>query len=269
MTSPIIIDELKTRVKAGEIIPFVGSGVSANLGLPSWSGLISEMARSIDYDAELFLEAAEFPSLAEFYEIEMGGRSGLVRWMKDNWDAGTITTTASAIHASLVECGFRRLYTTNYDHFIERSFTERGFQCNAVIDASDFQKLRANTPVVIKFHGDIDRPSSMVVTETDYYQRMSLDNELDLLLRADAISGGLLFLGYSLSDRNLRYILHKQRVINGQFSPGHTGPKSYLFTHKLSHVEAKLLARWNVDVIVSDEMSPGPALTNFMQSLVT
>lgn len=258
------LEELKSRVTAKEITPFIGSGVSANLGLPAWAGLVSEMSKAIDYDGDLFLEAGEFPSLAEFYEIEMGERTSLAAWMKTNWDGASLTTAGSAIHSHLTGLGFQKFYTTNYDHLIERAFSDRGLDCHSVVDARDFWKLKTGAPVVIKFHGDLDMPDSMVLTETDYHRRMSLDNELDLMLRVDAISGGLLFLGYSLSDRNLRYILHKQRIVNFGLGTSAAQTRSYLFTHRRSLVETKLLARWNVEVILSEELEPKLALENFL-----
>lgn len=269
MSRKLQIAELKRQMSAGAIIPFIGSGMSANLGLPPWSGLIEMMASAIGFERKLFLASGEFPALAEFYEIEKHGRSELVAWMKDNWDSPATSTLSSAIYDSITNCRFERIYTTNYDHLIERAFGERAKDIETIIDVSDFQKLNETHPKVIKFHGDFDRPESMVLTESDYYHRMSLDSELDLLLRSDVLRCGLLFLGYSLSDRNLRYILYKQNLIRNRLGLSPSTVKSYLFTHRVNHVEKALMARWNVEVIVSEEMEPRVALDRFLKELST
>ena len=73
-------------------------------------------------------------------------------------------------------------------------------------------------PVVFKVHGAIDRQSgygerdSFVISEDHYIEylaRADLANLIPVTLRAKLMRGHFLFLGYSLSDWNLRVILHR------------------------------------------------------------
>jgi len=46
--------QLIEEYKKGRVILFVGAGVSANLGIPTWSKLIDKIAEDLDYDSEVF-----------------------------------------------------------------------------------------------------------------------------------------------------------------------------------------------------------------------
>lgn len=262
-----LVTEVKKRLANGELILFAGSGVSANIGLPSWSGLIDKMAADIGFDPELFQTLGEFPALAEYYEIEKSGRDELVRWMKAEWHKPGLTSLTSNVHELIVKCDFPVVYTTNYDHWLEFSFKERHKKVNSIVDAGDVPKLSAEGAKILKFHGDLDRPDTMVLTESDYADRMALESELDIQLRADLFRFGVVFVGYSLSDRNLRFILHKLNQILTRGGKKTMAPQSFLVTHRVNQVEMALLKRWGIEVIVSDELYASAALERFLSEI--
>lgn len=62
---------------------------------------------------------------------------------------------------------------------------------------------------ILKFHGDIHDSESVVATETDYYKRMrDIDDELDEVVYQHGLGRAFLFVGYSITDVNVRYVLH-------------------------------------------------------------
>ena len=62
------MDQLIKEYKKGKLILFVGAGVSANLGLPTWSELIGKLASDLDYDPDVFGTYGDFLALAEYYK---------------------------------------------------------------------------------------------------------------------------------------------------------------------------------------------------------
>ena len=63
------IEELKEAIRRKDVILFVGAGVSKNLGLPTFSELIDEVANLIGYDPEIFKTLSNYQSLVEFYYL--------------------------------------------------------------------------------------------------------------------------------------------------------------------------------------------------------
>src|SRR3954463_1180654 len=61
---------------------------------------------------------------------------------------------------------------------------------------------------IVKFHGDFDDDGSLVITETDYFNRLAFDSPLDVKFRSDALGKTVLFIGYSMTDLNIRLLLH-------------------------------------------------------------
>ena len=49
-----MIEKLKESIKNGEVILFVGAGVSKTINLPTWSELIDYIATQLDYNDSIF-----------------------------------------------------------------------------------------------------------------------------------------------------------------------------------------------------------------------
>ena len=268
MTTIDKVEEVRQGIAGQKLVLFAGAGVSMNLDLPSWSGLVDKMARDIGFDPALFRTMGDFDALAEFYEIVKGDRRDIVEWMKEEWHSSSISTKCSEIYDCIVRCNFPRIYTTNYDHWLEYSYCERGDRCSTIVNVDDFPKLTEPSTSVIKFHGDLSQPDTMVLTESDYAKRMSLESALDIQFRSDTLQRGILFLGYSLKDKNLRYILHKLKQLRDGCAVPFDYPTSYFFTNRVNHIEEKLLNQWGVEVIVPDELDESKALREFLRSIV-
>ena len=89
---------------------------------------------------------------------------------------------------------------------------------------SETSKKLGDTEIV-KFHGDFDDDESIVLTESQYFARLSLEHPLDIKLRGDTLDKGILFIGYNLADINMRYLLFKlQQIWNsyGELRGGRT-----------------------------------------------
>ena len=72
----------------------------------------------------------------------------------------------------------------------------------------------SNKPLVYHLHGEIDNPQSMVLTEDDYLSfivnlSVNIDKLFPAGIRTAIASSSMIFIGYSLSDWNLRIIFRK------------------------------------------------------------
>lgn len=84
----------------------------------------------------------------------------------------------------------------------------------------------------------------MVLTETDFLNRLSFDSPLDIKFRADALGRTILFIGYSMSDPNIRLLLHRIWQIWEESGHKDDRPRSFVFMPTQNPVQEALLARW-------------------------
>jgi len=253
-----INEELIEELKKKNVILFAGAGVSMNLGLPSWGALISEMAEELNYKSESFQRYGDFLELAEYYKLKKGSIGPLRSWMDVNFHNPSINIEKSNIHKLILDLDFPIIYTTNYDRWIEKAFEYYKKNFVKITNIFDLTRLRSDVTQIIKFHGDFDDDSSIVLTETSYFERLGLDGPLDMKLRADTLGRSILFIGYSLSDINIRYMLFKYENIR---------PKSYIFLLKPNPIKKEIFNRRGIETIVSDCEDTDMALEEFMTAL--
>ena len=205
-----MLDALVRAIRDRNVILFAGAGISAGLNVPTWREFISHVASELGYDQDISASPnINYLTLAEYYRIRMGAIGPLRSWMDKRWSVPDERLSTSKVHELIVALNFPIIYTTNYDRNLESAFRLRGQKFNRIVDVRDIAKVREGATQIVKLHGDFDDDRSIVLTETDYYDRLSFDSPLDVKLRADALGKSILFVGYSLSDINVRLLLHK------------------------------------------------------------
>jgi hypothetical protein len=263
-----MIDQLISSVSRGEVILFVGAGVSRNLGLPLWEDLINKIAEELDYDPEIYKTFGDNYSLAEYYRIKKGSIGSLRSWMDREWHNVNIDISASKIHQLIAEANFPIIYTTNYDRWIESTFDHYEKSYTKIYSVSDIKKIKDDHTQIIKFHGDFDDDKSIILDETSYFERLEFETPLDIKLRSDVLGKSVLFIGYSLQDINLRFLFHKLAKLWKTNHNTEGQPRSYIFSPRPNPVQEAILDQWGISMISSEIESPGKALEEFLEKFV-
>ncbi len=261
------MDQLRESYKQGNIILFIGAGVSMGLGIPSWNDLISKIAEELGYEPEIYSTFGDNLALAEYYRIKHGGLGKLRSWMDVSWHSGDIQIEKSKIHEIIANSSFPLIYTTNYDRWIENAFRAHGKPFHKIVNIGDFAKVDDGTVEIIKFHGDFEDDASIVLDETSYFKRLEFETPLDIKLRSDILGKTVLFIGYSLADINIRLLFYKLSKMWGNGSQGSVQPRSYIFSPKPNTVQEEILNQWGISMITSEIDNPGDALVDFMEIL--
>lgn len=256
--------QLLSSFEQGNVILFVGAGVSMNLGLPSWRALIDKIAEELDYDPEIYQTFGNNEALAEYYKLKKGSIGPLRSWMDRNWHADSIDISTSKIHEYIAKANFPIIYTTNYDRWIEKSLSHYKMPYTKIVSVSDLTTVDSNSTQVIKFHGDFDDDNSIVLGETSYFERLEFETPLDIKLRADVLGKSVLFIGYRLDDINLRFLFYKLAKLWKNSSNGNSRPKSYIFSPRPNPIQETILEQWGIDVISSETEDLGYALGEFL-----
>lgn len=261
------IMELGRAVQERRAILFVGAGVSISVGLPSWEMLIRQMAQELGLDAGLSLQRDRFQTLAEYYRLQHGSIGPLRSWMDRNWSVSRKKVEQSELHRLIVSLDFPIIYTTNYDRNLEVAFELHGRDYVKVANARDVARARQDVTQIIKYHGDFDEDASLVLTETDYLDRLSFDSPLDVKFRSDALGRTILFIGYSLSDMNIRLLLHRLWQTWNRSGYEKDRPPSFVFMATRNPVEEAVLERWGISALTGDVDDPEAALVAFLREL--
>lgn len=262
------LEHLARVVRDQRAILFAGAGVSMSVGLPSWRQLIGHMGEELGLDQSEFLSAdSSFHTLAEFYRLQKGSIGPLRSWMDRNWSVSEEKIRASRIHEIIVSLNFPIIYTTNYDATLETAFRVHGRHYVKIANTRDIANANNNATQIVKFHGDFDDDQSLVIAETDYFDRLNFSSPLDIKFWADALGRTILFIGYSMSDLNIRLLLHKLSQTWRRSGYEKDRPKPYVFMARRNTVQEAVLSQWGIHVITGTGEDPERALTNFLETL--
>lgn len=258
---------LAAATKAGRTILFAGAGLSMSVGLPSWKELIEYMRAELDVAEGDPKSDVTYQTLAEYYRLRQGSIGPLRSWMDRTWSVSEARVRKSRIHDLIVSLDFPIIYTTNYDNNLEVAYRLHGKEFVKITNVRDLTRASDGVPQIVKFHGDFSDDQSLVLTETDYFDRLEFTSPLDIKFRSDTLGRTLLFVGYSMSDLNIRLLLHRLWKTWQASGREKDRPQSFLFAHRPSPVQTAVLEQWGITVLTEDEADPAAALLAFLTRL--
>jgi hypothetical protein len=239
-----------------------------NLGVPSWGELTAHMAERLGADPGEFARLGDYQTLAEFYALEAGSLDALGNWMDAEWHRDAAEKVrGSDIHRLIVELAFPVIYTTNYDRYLELAHEAAGVPYARVSDVAGVARARPGVTQIVKYHGDFEDGGSIVLTESSHFRRLSLEGPLDLKLRADLLGRVALFIGYSVSDVGVRYLLYRLHKLWEDAPRAADRPKAYVYLGPPNPVQARVLSSWGI-VPLFTEGDVGEGLREFLENLL-
>lgn len=257
--------KLAAAVRDKRVILFAGAGVSMSVGLPSWAELVDHMRSDLGLDD--IAGNWTYQTLAEYYRLQHGSIGPLRSWMDRTWSVSADRVRESAIHDLIVELDFPIIYTTNYDNNLELAYELQGKPFVKVANTSDIVNADADLPQIVKFHGDFDDDESLVIAETDYFKRLAFESPLDIKFKSDAFGRTLLFLGYSMSDLNIRLTLFRLWQAWRESGRERDRPASFVFTAKADRVQDTVLENWGISVLHQEADNPAESMLIFLNNL--
>jgi len=259
--------DLVECLKRGEVMLFIGAGISMNLGLPSFNGLIDDLAEKMGYESDILRIYGDNLALAEFYQIKKKSITELIEWLNIYWNQGR-NIEDSKIHKLILQLKCNIIYTTNYDNWIEKAHEINEIKYQKISNMSEIKNIADGKVQIIKYHGDLSDEKSIVLTESSYFDRMEFDNPIDIKFRYDSIRKSVLYLGYSLNDINIRYLLYKIHKLWEQSVFGNDKPKSFIFLTDPNPVQKKILEKRGIVVFESKNSDRSKGLETFLEELV-
>jgi len=260
-------ERLTVAVHQQRAILFAGAGVSMSVGLPSWGELIAHMRRDLGLDEDDTVRNWGYQTLAEYYRLKNGSIGPLRSWMDRTWSVSAERVKESRIHELIVKLDFPLIYTTNYDNNLELAHQLHGKPYVKIANTCDIVSCDTGLPQIVKFHGDFDDDETLVLAETDYFKRLSFETPLDTKFKADALGRTLLFVGYSMSDLNIRLMLYRLWHTWRESGRERDRPASFVFTAKADPVQDAVLENWGITVLHEKGDHPAQSMLTFLDKL--
>ncbi len=272
------LEELKKHYRDGRLMPFIGAGVSMSVtweqnGIlkrgPSWGELVDQAARELGFKMpDLLRVRGTDIQILEYFKLKQNGETQVLKnWLLKSMQPSDQDLKKSSIHrelAKLTKC--KLFYTTIFDDFIERAFKIHARAHRAVAIESEMGDV-GKCCEIIKFHGDLNHPQEMVLSESEYERRLSLSSAMDYRLKGDLLGRVLLFLGYSFRDVNVSYLF---RLIDDQFKQlrgAHSGRRAYIVVPDPSDFEFELFGARNIAVIPIDSVDMTKHVADLLKNL--
>jgi len=200
------LNNLVSDIRERRVVLWVGSGFSHYAGYPTGTEL-AEIIKSHASDTEIqYLEKVHrLDEVAQEFVSLKGSRDELLEILQDTFKKDPTSTEYHAMIALLPH--FKQIITTNYDTLFEQVY---GTGINVIATDEQIRRAVARNKVnLFKIHGDIGQPDTILITTDDYVDFFS-DERNGLLwneIRSITSKYTILFIGYSLGDINVKYIL--------------------------------------------------------------
>lgn len=191
------------------LVPFMGAGISVSAGAPSWQDLISSLASAAGVASDVLEKLREHDVLdqAAYVQQEFERRSR----GEDNEFARAIIQAVDMRRyglspAMLAALEAEQAITLNYDRLFEWAAHD-GQRPRRVIPGHSDSAERW----LLKLHGSVDSPSSIVLTRDDYLGFNADRAALSSLVKATLMTRHLLFVGFGVKDPHFHEIVHDVR----------------------------------------------------------
>ena len=259
MTIP---QSLIRSVSQGQIVPFVGSGVSMAVKkalFPSWDKLLGTLADKLDEETKtkpaqivrLFAEMNQLNKAADL-AVESLGKAHFRDVMKSIFGMQQPKDVDLSLPNALWSLGPRIIVTTNYDRVLEWTKPSNPIRNSEVANLADlFSTSTPENPFVWHVHGHISDPDSLILSPQQY-NALYRDAKVDthplaaawLQLRSLFANHPLLFVGFGLQDE---YVMDAVSTVLEMFG-GNLRP-SYALLKKGDDRAAALWNKYSISVI--------------------
>lgn len=204
-----LIDDVARR----RVVLFLGAGVTSGAKFRSasairqWGSFLESVASKMsDVKVRAFvkklLKKEDYLIACEMIRASMSSED----WLKELKDEYSKAADISDLHKAIIGLDQRIIVTTNFDKLIESAWNEVNKSAthypNVVykIDESIFYSLRNNEKYIIKIHGSVDDPTSIIFSHSDYYKSAYGNWFYSRYIETLLSTHTFVFVGFSMKD---------------------------------------------------------------------
>jgi SIR2-like domain len=212
-------EPLKAELLAGRWLPIVGAGLSLGASVPHGGRLPKwdELGKSLGADLPPSYRQGGSVEMISAYEHAYG-RAQMTARVSRALHLGSASPGPTQL--AFARLSFEHVVTTNVEQLLEESYRNvRGAVYTVIEDGQLRMRNPYAAPTVVKLHGDLHRPASLVLTEDDYDRVPSTRPLMLIWLTGQLITKTGVLIGYSLDDPDMRALLAELRDRLGVLPP--------------------------------------------------
>lgn len=189
---------------------FVGAGVSALSGAPTWKRLIHAIsdrlgqARKDEYSSDEYLQIPQM-----FYYSLGENKEEYYTFVKAQLHSSPMLP--NVIHREMLNLNPVSFITTNYDTLLEDAAVQYCQSFKVVSRDEDVPTIFGDR-FILKLHGDF-KHNNFVLKEEDYLNYSDNFKLTETLVKSIFSTNTVVFIGYSLNDYNINLILNWTKTL--------------------------------------------------------
>lgn len=236
-----MLDEIVTGLARHKLVPFFGAGVSAPQLRVLWKDISDEMARLASIPDD---QRGDFLAVADAF-VSQKGAAALADLLGSRLIASEFDDVKGWSHLFLLSLNAGVLYTTNQDNLFELASVKKGRPYRLIVQLEDLAESDPGERLLIKYHGDLSVPDSVIFTGSSYYARIAdVRHFLNIRMQADLLAKGFFFVGYSFQDPNVHLLFRELRAAFGDRMP-----RSFLIAYQYDASMERLHDDFGVEII--------------------
>lgn len=253
------------NIKDDLCVVWCGAGLSFLEGFPTWAELILRLVEACSENnlstADLdelnqLQDSSYYDDVADFCR-DFLGEAQYRKFLHKLFDDTPPFSPSSVIHQKLLDIPFSAILTTNYDKLIERAYAHRKSAIPHVFTNHDTGSLwpcfARNEFFILKIHGDIDRPETIVLSSSDYTKHVFGNLPFIQFVQRLLTAKSVFFIGTSFTEPYILRLLEETRFLTAGVGLQHFALLPYA-----GRIRSRLLRdRYNVSVITYDPVKCG------------
>lgn len=201
-------------IRQEKVTIWIGSGMSKYAGYPDGNQLSSLLYDSLDEEEKnLISKTTALPDLAQEVLDLKDDRGFLINLLREH--IGEQRPVSTEYHDLIAKIPhFKTIITTNYDTMIENALGDR---CQVLFKNEHYSEFNPSKVLVIKAHGDLSYPDSVVLTKTELSNEiLKGDRPNWTIIKERILTNNILFIGYGFEDENVRILFEQiERFLSG------------------------------------------------------